>query len=613
MTAHDPKLLASMPVRAPLAMPKQRFDQPFVDPDAPKQKLKPLAGTGLFRLATFLPAMATSVVLILIFMDWFRKDGFVAMEVAMMLLVGFTSFWIGLSVASSAIGLFFSRKDPPAPRARPDDAMDVALLVPIYNEDADAVFTRLRAMREDLERSKSSHRFGIFVLSDTRDDAIAFRESVLMDQIKHQSKGLVPVYYRRRENNTERKTGNIRDWIESWGADWQAFVTLDADSLMSARSIERLADEMAAAPELGLLQSVPRLLGANTVFARVQQFANNIYGGALAHGLDRWSGHEGNYWGHNAIIRTRAFAACAGLPQLRGAGALGGIIKSHDFVEAALLRRAGWSVRLLPDLPDSYEETPQTLIDYVLRDRRWCQGNLQHLRLLGSSGFKPASRFHMLQGAMSYIASVVWFVLLVIWVLMGRGEGENIFQYFSAQNPLFPQWPEIDTVSRTVVLAFMFGLLLIPKLFGIALTVLKEPSLQSVGGPLRFAGNALCEIVLSFILAPILMVQHVLSVFRTVIGRDVGWTPQNRGGAAYGVATLFRFHWLETTVGALLIAGIAAGVVSLWLVPIAISLGSAVLISHWFSKTLPTKAAMASIMETQERRAPARIITACYI
>lgn len=610
MSHNDPKLLTQMPPTAPLAMPLQNFSKPFIDVNA--RSLGQVRCTRLFRLATFVPAAATTLVLIAIIMDWFRKDGFVAIEIAMMALVGFSAFWIALSVASSTIGLFFARKPVVAKEADPSDAMKVALLIPVYNEDPDAVFGRLQAMRDDLEKTPTHHRFGIFLLSDTRDEAIAFREATLFSQVRHQSGGNVDVFYRRRALNTERKTGNIRDWIESWGADWNAFVTLDADSLMAASSIIRLSNELVSAPEAGLIQTVPRLIGSNSVFSRVQQFANNIYGGALARGLDRWSGNEGNYWGHNAIIRTRAFAACAGLPALRGSGALGGTIKSHDFVEAALLRRAGWSVRLLPDLSQSYEETPQTIVDYVLRDRRWCQGNLQHLRLLFSSGFSAASRFHMLQGAMAYIASVVWFALLVVWALMGRGKEDSVFRYFAETNPLFPQWPEIDTVSRMVVLAFMLGLLLTPKLMGMALTISQDPSLSKTGGPLRFMGNALCEIVLSFILAPILMVQHVSAVTRTVLGRDTGWTPQNRGGATYSFAMLARFHWLETVVGALLVFGIFAGIVSLWLVPIAASLISSIFISHWFSKDLSGQSALSGIMETEERRSPSRIITACY-
>ena len=583
---------------------------PFKDPAAPG--FSGMENTSLFRWATFLPAIAISTILILVIMDWFRKDGFLTTEILMMALVGFSAFWIALSVSASIIGLLFPRQEIHTSSGSGTNNLDVALLVPIYNEDADAVFSRLRAMHRELSSSSSNHRFAVFVLSDTRDERIASQEAALFESLRHSHATEVPFHYRRRVLNIERKTGNVREWIEGWGADWDAFITLDADSLMSARSITRLADEMACQPGTGLIQTVPRLIGSNTLFSRIQQFANNIYGPVLARGLDRWSGHEGNYWGHNAIIRTRAFAACAGLPVLPGKGALGGTIKSHDFVEAALLRRAGWSVRLLPDLAQSYEETPQTIVDYVLRDRRWCQGNLQHLRLLLIPGLHMTSRFHMLQGAMAYISSLAWFSLLVVWALMGRGAEDNVFRYFAHTNPLFPQWPQMDTVSRLVVLAFTLGLLLTPKLLGLVETMIKDPTLQRVGGRRTFLLGAVCELLLSFLLAPILMVQHVSAVLRTVLGRDAGWSPQNRNGGNYGFSLLLRFHGLETCIGLMLMSGIFAGVISLWLAPIAVSLLCAVPVSHWFSKPGTQMPATSRLMETEERRAPPPIIRACY-
>lgn len=608
MSLHDPKIYAPMPAAAPLPMPIQNLSRPFSD--AESHDPAPLAGTGWYRLATLVPALATTLALVAVLGDWFHQDGFVVTELAMMALVGFSAFWIALSVASSTIGLFFGRKSVVAAPADSEPSLDIALLVPVYNEDASAVFARIQAMRDDLAHTHSHHRCAVFLLSDTRDSTIAAREERLFCSDRTLIEHSIPLYYRRRTFNSERKTGNIRDWIENWGADWHAFVTLDADSLMSARTIIQLGDALAADKTAGLIQTVPRLIGADTLFSRVQQFANNVYGGALARGLDRWSGHDGNYWGHNAIIRTSAFAACAGLPTLKGRGALAGTIKSHDFVEAALLRRAGWSVRLMPDMTESYEETPQTIIDYVLRDRRWCQGNLQHLKLLFSSGFTMASRFHMLQGAMAYIASVVWFVLLILWALMGRGSDENVFRYFADSNPLFPQWPEMDAVNRAVVLGFMLSLLLIPKLFGIALTALQNPSLTSMGGRETFALSALCEILLSFVLAPILMVQHVLAVMRTCFGLDTGWTPQNRSAGHYAPALLLRFHWLETCVGWVLIVGTTLGVVSPWLLPIAVSLAFAVPLSWLFSQPLSVLQAAPArrIMDTEESVTPSRII-----
>jgi membrane glycosyltransferase len=609
MSTHLDDLTAFMPKVAPLAMPVQDLSKPFTDLNAPP--LVSLRNTWIYRAATFLPAALTSLALVAIIMDWFRKDGFVITEIIMIALAGFSAFWIALSVASSTLGLFFARATNPAAQSNSCSAMNVALLIPVYNEDADAVFARMRAMRDDLARASTNHRYAIFLLSDTGDEVIAHREAVLFAQSRHSGSADVPVFYRRRAFNSERKTGNVRDWVEGWGAGWDAFVMLDADSLMAAVSINRLADEMVAAPDTGLIQTIPRLIGAKSVFARVQQFANNVYGGVLSRGLDLWSGHEGNYWGHNAIIRTRAFATCAGLPVLPGTGALGGTIKSHDFVEAALLRRAGWSVRLMPHLSQSYEETPQTIVDYVLRDRRWCQGNLQHLRLLFSSGFRGASRFHMLQGAMAYISSVAWFLLLLVWALMGRGEQNNVFNYFADSNPLFPQWPEMDMVSRLVVLTFMLCLLLIPKLFGMILTFRCDPTLAKMGGRSAFLVSAASEVLLSFVLAPILMVQHVSAVFRTIAGLDAGWTPQNRAGGNYSLAMLIRFHALETFVGGLLMGGIAAGVVSFWLVPVAISLVGSVPFSRWFGRTLRKQPSMWGILDTEEQLAPSRIIQSC--
>ena len=609
MSCHDSQTGSRLPPLSPLVMPTQDLKAPYQRSSVINPGLMP--GTDLFRVATFAPAVITAAVLVMIFSDWFQRSGYSPAELAMLVMVGFSSFWISLSVAAATIGLFLPRSNAVAPCATDCSAINIALLIPIYNEDPVQVFKRLNAMRKDLSSSASSHRFSFFVLSDTRDREIAEQEISLFAQVAQSQAPCIPgipVYYRRRTMNIERKTGNIKDWIENWGGNWPAFITLDADSLMSAGTIITLADELAFAPDTALIQTVPRLIGAETVFSRVQQFANNIYGNVLAKGLDRWSGCDGNYWGHNAIIRTKAFAGCAGLPRLSGGGALGGTIKSHDFVEAALLRRAGWTVRLLPELPDSFEETPQTIIDYVLRDRRWCQGNLQHLRLLATPGLTWASRFHMLQGAMAYIASIVWFMLLVVWVLMGRNEQDHVFRYFTDANPLFPQWPEMDLVSRMVVLCFMLGLLLIPKFLGILQTVWRDPKLAKQGGPVAFTFSSLGEIFLSFMLAPLLMVQHLNAVAAVLFGMDSGWIPQNRQSSNHGWITLLRFHWLETAVGTLLLVGSATEVISLLLLPIAISLAAAAPVSYFSGLRLSENSPLAHFLETEEVRTPSRIL-----
>jgi len=288
-------------------------------------------------------------------------------------------------------------RSPDSPPKQPAVPSDIALLMPVYNEAAWDVFGNASAMLKELNNDPNGDRYTLFILSDTRKPELAAQEERAFAALQAEFYPKTVVYYRRRADNTDKKVGNIADWIENWGAAYEAMVVLDADSLMSGVAIRELAQALADDPDAGLIQSRPMLIGAQTLFGRVQQFSNSVYGWLSAEGVTSWSQHEGNYWGHNAIIRTRAFADSARLPYLRGRKGTKRLILSHDFVEAGLLRRAGWAVRLLPRVGGSYEETPQTLIDYVLRDRRWCHGNMQHLLLLAARGFHVISRIHLLQ------------------------------------------------------------------------------------------------------------------------------------------------------------------------------------------------------------------------
>ncbi|MEM1317873.1 MAG: glucans biosynthesis glucosyltransferase MdoH, partial [Pseudomonadota bacterium] len=311
-----------MPRPAPMAMPEQDLSRPFADPQAPGRKPICLLRRWA-RNAVFWPAFAMVAALIVIFADWFSPEGYTAVELMILTIVALSAFWIAISVTTSMLGLFAPTDDVPPP-ATADNALDIALLMPIYNEDTDAVFSRVRAMVAELARRPSAHRFTFYILSDTNRPEIAERERQQAAFWQHDKRYPIAIHYRHRNENIERKTGNIRDWITGWGAAHDAFITLDADSVMSAGAITRLADAMAVHDRAALIQSVPRLMDADSGFSRAQQFANNVYGGVLARGLRQWCGPDGNYWGHNAIIRTRAFAACCGLPRLSGSGATGG-------------------------------------------------------------------------------------------------------------------------------------------------------------------------------------------------------------------------------------------------------------------------------------------------
>ncbi|ABD56116.1 glucans biosynthesis glucosyltransferase MdoH [Jannaschia sp. CCS1] len=565
-----------MPSEARLPRPIQNLRAPYQDVRAPGLGR---GRAGLWRLATFLPAFVTTFGLVAAFTNWFVMGGLTGFEMVLIALIAITFFWISLSVSTVTVGilrLILTRKRA-APETGP--AMDVALLVPCYNEVPWDVFGNACAMLEALDARPTQHRYTLFILSDTRDATTAEQELRAFATLRARLPDSIRIHYRRRAENIDRKVGNLADWVERWGGGFKAMLVLDADSLMSGDAIVALTDELSTDTTAGLIQSFPQLYGAETVFARVQQFASTIYGSVLAEGLATWSDREGNYWGHNAIIRTAAFAACAGLPKIRTlSGKDGALILSHDFVEAGLLRRAGWGVRFSPRIKGSYEEVPATLIDYVIRDQRWCQGNLQHLKLLAAKGFHGVSRFHMFHGAISYLLSPAWFALLMVWALIGTGEEQNVIRYFSGRNPQV-QWPEMTAVHSTALLVFMYGMLLAPKALGAAAVGGVGLRIAELGGVVRFAASFVTELILSILFAPILMVQQTLAVGKTVLGLRIDWTPQARAGGRYSLWALMQFHVLETLAGIAMITGMVAGIVSLWLLPIAISLAFAVPLS----------------------------------
>jgi len=571
-----------LPPDQPLAMPAQDFSTDFQDHNAPIQQ--PPQSVALWRILAFSPAMAGTALLTWVMQGWFADGGFSGLEMVLLTLIAFNFFWICFTVSTVLLGLYSLARRPSLRRLAPARKMSVALLIPVYNEVPWYVLGNAQTMLEDLRKRGGVHDYSMFILSDTRDDAIAEQELISVRALHAMMPPGVNLYYRRREQNTDRKVGNIADWVSRWGGGFEAMLVLDADSLMTGRAIARLANALSRDPGAGLIQSYPQLIGAQSVFGRMQQFANGVHGAALAEGLSRWVGHEGNYWGHNAILRTRAFAASAGLPHLRSplGRRLGGrdkLIMSHDFVEAGLLARAGWSVRFLPRIQGSYEETPPTLIDHIQRDRRWCQGNLQHLNLLRAKGFRAVSRFHLLHGAIGYLMAPIWFALLVIWAIIGRGEEASVLTYFSESNPLMPSWPDMSEPRHVLVILLIYAMLLAPKLLAIAALPLTGARFSDYGGAARFALSFASEILLAILYAPILMVQQMIAVIRTALGLQRGWAPQARDGGSYSWTTLMVSHALETLSGIALWAGILTGMVSLWLLPIAVSLILAVPLS----------------------------------
>lgn len=419
-----------------------------------------------------------------------------------------------------------------------------ALLFPVYREDPLGVAATIDTMVRDIGEAGAEASFDIFVLSDTQDPDERASEAAAYAAVRARLIDRLQIYARWRTPNTGKKAGNIRDWVESFGGAYDTFVILDADSIMSAQTLLRLARGMEEHPRVGLIQTVPALAGGTTLFARLQQFASCYYGKVLSVGLAAWQGRDGNYWGHNAIIRTAAFADAAGLPQLKGSPPLGGHILSHDFVEAALLRRAGWEVHMVPSVSGSYEGCPPALPDLIVRDRRWAQGNLQHLRLLRVTGLPFVSRLHLAFGAFAYIASPIWALTLLIGMMLAVQAQFAAPSYFGTDVSLFPRWPVFDAqLALTLFIATLVAVY-IPKLLGLAWALHTSDARKANDGIARMIVGFLVESIFSTLIAPILMITQSGAVFSILLGRDAGWGVQRRSGAASKfVDSLKRYKW----------------------------------------------------------------------
>jgi len=487
-------------------------------------------------------------------------------------LAGFLALWRGRSVSGLPL--------PPL-HPLPTLTTRTALLMPIYNEDPSRIFAGLQAIYESLDALGAMASFDFFILSDTTDPEVWLEEERGFEALRQRTAGDTRIFYRHRSQNTRRKAGNIADFCQRWGARYEHMVILDADSLMTGEGLVQLAAAMEGQPQAGLIQTLPLMLNRNTLFARAQQFAARVYGPIIAAGVAYWHLGDSSYWGHNAIIRTRAFLAHAGLPDLPGPPPFGGPILSHDFVEAALLRRAGWRVYLVPEIMGSYEESPPSLLDFADRDRRWCQGNLQHSRLVTARGFYWLSRLHLLLGIMSYLASPLWLLFMLLGLLLALQAHFLRPDYFPQAFALFPTWPVFDPERAVRLFVGTMGVLVVPKLCGYLLLCTRRDLVRHCGGRLRAGVSVGCEILLSALLAPVMMVMQTTVVLSIVTGRAVGWDTQRRDDGRIPLRAIIRRHRAHTLFGAVL-AG-AAYLISppflLWMSPVILGLVLAIPLS----------------------------------
>ncbi|HWW78258.1 MAG TPA: glucans biosynthesis glucosyltransferase MdoH [Steroidobacteraceae bacterium] len=425
-----------------------------------------------------------------------------------------------------------------------------AVIMPIYNEDTTRVFAGLDVVWSSLKARAEQAAFDLFVLSDTRKPEIGAAEELAWARLVERHEGQGRIFYRRRKENLRRKAGNIADFVQSWGGAYDYAIVLDADSIMSGHALVTLAQMMDVHPEAGIIQALPTPAGRETLFARLIQFAARLNSLMLASGLAFWQLGEGNYWGHNAILRLRSFAAYCDLPTLPGKAPFGGDILSHDFAEAAFMRRAGLKVWLLTDLGGSFEEVPSNVVDFAARDRRWAQGNLQHLGLLPMRGLHWLSRLHLITGVLSYATSPLWLAALLLSSITVCLDAINGYQYFSPGSySLFPTWPQYRDSEIVILLAGTIGVLLMPKVLGATLALVNGKLRRSFGGGLHLLGSLVVEQLFSTLLAPSMMLFHTTFVVTTLLGHPVTWNAQDRGDRGITFREAFSRHKWHVLIG----------------------------------------------------------------
>ncbi len=567
----------ALPPEAPLLMPVQSLSQ------APRTGRRPATGpTGLALRRLFVIGGAVLLTAGGGYEMYFVLNGNGPNALGLVVLGLFVVLfaWIALAFASAlggfvslvargGLGLGISRDGP-----LPELGTRTALLLPTYNESPSRVMAGLAAIHESLQATGRLQWFDLFVLSDTTDPDIWLEEEAAFLALREATGGHGRIFYRRRPKNTERKAGNVGDWVRRWGGAYPQMVTLDADSVMDGATLVRIASAMERHPGVGLIQTLPVIVNGSTLFARMQQFAGRVYGPLIAHGIAWWHGSEGNYWGHNAVIRTAAFAGEAGLPVLEGRRPIGGHILSHDFVEAALMRRGGWAIHMVPGLLGSYEESPPSLTDIAIRDRRWCQGNLQHAGVLPARGLHWVSRLHLLMGIGSYVTAPLWLLFLLCGILVSLQERFVRPEYFGGTKLLFPHWPRVDPVLARGVFVGTMGVLLAPKLLAYVALLFNPRDRRGAGGALRALLSVLVETVIGGLIAPVAMLVQTGGVVSILAGRDSGWNAQRRDNGAIPLVVVWAGYWRYTAFG-LLLAAIAWAVspaLFAWMSPVLLGL-----------------------------------------
>ncbi|NBD38321.1 MAG: glucans biosynthesis glucosyltransferase MdoH [Verrucomicrobia bacterium] len=540
--------------------------------------------------------LGTIFVLTWMFADLLWRVDFSMLNTVLVILFSVLAYPIAVGFWQSFFGVFHRNRFKSGESGLAEDwqpeAHSIAVNIPVYNEDIEMVLARVRALYDSLKKTGYLEAFDFYLLSDSNKPGNWVNEEYGWARLCRQLDAYDRIFYRRRKLNLHQKAGNLLNFCESWGRRYKYMVILDADSLMSGEALIKMARQMEARPKLGILQRVPELTRGRSRYALMQQFSNHIYGPLFSRGLAFWQGGKGNYWGHNAIIRVEPFIRHCALPDLPGRPPLGGKILSHDFVEAALMVRAGYEVRMNTESSGSYEEGPADLLENAARDRRWCQGNMQHIWLLFADRIHWASKCHFINGIFSYVGSFLWLLFLMISIALAFEWKQSNLSIIAVQGTS-PLGALSITQHGVLLFVIIMGLLLFPKLLGVLRGIILPSVRRSAGGVGPLVFMAFMELLLSSLIAPVQMIFHSRFVLLTLFGKGIGWTAQSRDSRGLAWLPSLRSVRLQTVTGILvMLIALRIGIpVLLWLSPIWLGLLLASWLVTWTSRPANSKAA----------------------
>jgi len=505
----------------------------------------PSFGIWLRRGAFFGLTLITLVALALLLACALATDGLDPVDMLLVLLSVIVLPWSVIGFWNSAFGLLLLRfsADPERQAAPVVTALSpaapltarTAILVCIRNEETGRLARNLKIMLADLLRADAAGHVEFFLLSDTNQPDVAIAEARLQDELAAAYPSGPKITYRRRTDNAGFKTGNLRDFCERWGGQFDFAIVLDADSFMTADAMLRLIRILQARPEVGIVQHLAVGLPSTSGFARLFQFGMRLGMRSYTLGSAWWQADCGPFWGHNAILRLQPFIAHCNLPLLPGAPPLGGHILSHDQVEAVMMRRAGYEVRVLPREDGSWEENPTSFIEFIRRDLRWCQGNLQYFSLLFWPRLKLVSRFQLVLAILMFIGSPAWILMIVIAALKLA--------------TLDPGQSMADPLLFTSLCIIWLLMSFAPKIAS-ALDILAAPErLSGFGGGARFLKSLAAETLFTFLVSPVMTVAHAIFMGQLLRGKGIGWTAQMRDDHSLPVSVCLRRLWPQTLAG----------------------------------------------------------------